>query len=697
MPGTSALSSFYFLLFIFYFLLFTFYFLLFPFSFFLFTFAHLKIRLLKICYMKKALLFSLLVFSTGLVFSQKKGKAISIIPEPVHMTKGAGYYKLPNLISVRMPKMPELKFTTEYVLGKLAATGKKVSLSNSSTASIQFILNKTTDNELGNEGYRLSVKPAGILISANKPAGLFYGSQTLWLLFPQEIESKTPVAEIIWQVPVLEITDYPRFGWRGLMLDVSRHFFTVKQVEDFIDVMVQYKFNMLHLTLANDEGWRIEIKGLPKLTSVGAWNVKREGYFGTFAPIPRDEPRNFGGFYTQDEMRDLIHYAKNRFVNILPEIDVPGHSMAAVVSYPELSCTAGTDKNQVISGEKFMEWPGGPPVALVDNTLCPANEKVYSFLDTVYTQIAAIFPFPYIHVGGDECPKNFWEKSDAVKALMVKENLKNMVEVQGYFERRVGKIVESKGKKMIGWDEILEGGLDTSAAIMSWRGIKGGIAAAKQGHQVVMSPTTFVYLDFMQGDIVSEPKVYATLRLNKTYEFEPVPEGVDSKYIMGGQANLWTEQVYNTRHLQYMVWPRSLAVSESLWSPKEKKNWNYFATKVENNFGRMDLQNVKYARTMFDPIFEVSKASNDSMLIKLTTEVAGLDIHYSFDNSHPDNFYPVYKEPLLVPKDAVMLKVITYRGKEVMGKQLDMPIAELKRRLAGGSKNDNSNILSSIP
>jgi hexosaminidase len=636
--------------------------------------------------MKKTMLLSLMVLSGLLGFSQKKEKVISVIPEPVSMTRGSGYYKLPESISVNIPNLPELKSTTESILGKLAATGKKVSIRNDKSASIRFVLNKTAEKELGDEGYRLSVKSTGIQISANKPAGLFYGAQTLWQLLPQEIESKTKVSGVNWQAPVVEITDYPRFGWRGLMFDVSRHFFTKKDVEDFIDEMAQYKFNLLHMHLTDDEGWRIEIKSLPRLTSVGAWNVKREGYFGTFAPIPKDEPRNYGGFYTQDDIRELVKYAQDRFVNILPEVDVPGHSMAAIVAYPDLSCTPGSDQYQVISGEKFMDWPG--PVALEDNTLCPANEKVYTFLNTVFTEIAGLFPFPYIHVGGDECAKNFWEKSDAIKQLMAKENLKTMEEVQSYFEKRVEKIVESKGKKLIGWDEILEGGLAPNALVMSWRGIQGGIAAAKMGHQVVMSPTTYVYLDYMQGDAISEPRIYSTLRLNKTYEFEPVPEGVESKYILGGQGNLWTEQVYNTRHLQYMIWPRSLAISESLWSPKEKKNWNWFATKVENNFGRMDLQNVKYARTMFDPIFEVSKAPNDSLLITLSTEIQGLDIHYSFDNSHPDNFYPVYKQPLLVPKDAVMLKVITYRGNQVMGKQIDMPIDELKRRLAKGNRED---------
>ncbi|HCL82967.1 MAG TPA: beta-N-acetylhexosaminidase, partial [Chitinophagaceae bacterium] len=488
------------------------------------------------------MLLSLMVLSGLLGFSQKKEKVISVIPEPVSMTRGSGYYKLPESISVNIPNLPELKSTTESILGKLAATGKKVSIRNDKSASIRFVLNKTAEKELGDEGYRLSVKSTGIQISANKPAGLFYGAQTLWQLLPQEIESKTKVSGVNWQAPVVEITDYPRFGWRGLMFDVSRHFFTKKDVEDFIDEMAQYKFNLLHMHLTDDEGWRIEIKSLPRLTSVGAWNVKREGYFGTFAPIPKDEPRNYGGFYTQDDIRELVKYAQDRFVNILPEVDVPGHSMAAIVAYPDLSCTPGSDQYQVISGEKFMDWPG--PVALEDNTLCPANEKVYTFLNTVFTEIAGLFPFPYIHVGGDECAKNFWEKSDAIKQLMAKENLKTMEEVQSYFEKRVEKIVESKGKKLIGWDEILEGGLAPNALVMSWRGIQGGIAAAKMGHQVVMSPTTYVYLDYMQGDAISEPRIYSTLRLNKTYEFEPVPEGVESKYILGGQGNLWTEQVY---------------------------------------------------------------------------------------------------------------------------------------------------------
>lgn len=631
--------------------------------------------------MKKFLLLYLFVMIGFAGFSQNAEAPVSIIPEPVNLVQGTGHYTLPGQISIDIPDLPELKETALLLKQKLAATGKSVTVTNNpQTASIHFILNRKEDKQLGNEGYTLSVKSTGITVKANKAAGLFYGLQTLLQLLPKEIESSKPVTDIAWNIPVVEITDYPRFGWRGLMFDVARHFFTKDEVKDFIDNMARYKFNLLHMHLTDDEGWRIEIKSLPRLTTVGAWNVKRVGYFGTFDKPSPDEPRTYGGFYTQDDIRELVKYAKDRFVDIMPEVDIPGHSMAAIVSYPELSCTPGADKYQVISGEKFIDWHDGGFDALVDNTLCPANEKVYPFLDKVFTEIAALFPFGYIHVGGDECAKNFWEKSDAVKQLMQKEKLKNMEEVQSYFEKRVEKIVESKGKKLIGWDEILEGGLAPNAVVMSWRGIKGGIEAAKMGHQVVMSPTTFVYLDYMQGDPIYESRVYATLRLNTTYQFEPVPEGVDPKFILGGQANLWTEQIYNNRYLQYMVWPRGLAVSESLWSPKEKKNWNNFAKKVENNFPRMDVEQVKYSRCMFDPIFTAKKDANDSLLIDLATEVEGLDIHYSFDNSHPDNYYPVYTAPLSVPKEAVMLKVVTYRGDKLIGRQIDMPVSELKKR-----------------
>jgi hexosaminidase len=636
--------------------------------------------------MKKGLFISFLFFVSVSVIGQKNNVAQLLVPEPVSVTSGTGNFILNNKTSVYVLSADaSAKRVGEFISKKLSrVTGYSVPVITSSknqTVNSGIKLSLIKDASLGNEGYQLNVTPHQVSISANKPAGLFYGMQTLFQLMPKEVEENQVVKNVKWDVPVCSIKDYPRFAWRGLMFDVSRHFFTKDEVKEFIDQMVKYKYNLLHMHLTDDEGWRIEIKGLPKLTEVGAWNVKKVGYFGTFTPPTPDEPRNYGGFYTQDDIRELVKYAQDRFVNILPEIDVPGHSLAAVVSYPELSCTPGAENYHVRSGESIMDWSHGqPPIALVDNTLCPANEKVYVFLDKVMTQVAQLFPFPYIHVGGDECPKNFWEKSDSVKALMQREGLKNMDEVQSYFEKRLEKIVESKGKKFMGWDEILHGGIAPNAAVMSWQGMKGGIEAAKMKHEVVMSPTTFSYLDYMQGDPIIEPHVYATLRLNKAYQFEPVPDGVDPKYILGGQANLWTEQVYNMRHMEYMLWPRAMAISEAVWSPKDKRNWDNFSSRVEKQFPRFDAAEIKYAPSMYDPIFNVSK-TDSTLKIELSTEIKGLDIYYSFDNSFPDNFYPKYTSALTPPKDAVMLKVVTYRGKQKIGRMISMPISELEKRV----------------
>ncbi|TDO19693.1 beta-N-acetylhexosaminidase [Pedobacter duraquae] len=609
---------------------------------------------------------------------------IAIIPEPVSLIKNTGTFTLPENVIILADKTPETKLVVDYLQMHLSIpTGSFVSIytTSNNAATIRLITNERENATLGKEGYQLTVTPKLITIRANKAAGLFYGVQTLLQLFPKEIETKELAKNVKWTLPCVDITDYPRLGWRGLMFDVARHFFTKEEVKQFVDNMVRYKYNLLHLHLADDEGWRLEIKGLPKLTQVGAWNVKKVGTFGAFIPPTADEPRNYGGFYTQDDIKEIIQYAKDRFVDILPEIDVPGHSLAAVASYPELSCTPGAENYKVRSGEQIMDWSkGAPPRALIDNTLCPANEKVYVFLDSVITQVAALFPFGYIHMGGDEAPINYWQANDAVKALMQREGLKTMQQVQGYFEKRVQKIVESKGKKFMGWDEILDGDMPNTTAVMSWRGMQYGTAAAKKGHEVVMSPTQFAYLDYMQGDQITEPKVYESLRLNKSYQFNPIPEGVDPKYIIGAQANLWTEQIYNIRQVEYMVWPRGFAIAESVWSPKEKKNWPSFVSRTEEHFKRLDLAETKYSPAMYDPIFKVSRAADKSLVIDLSTEIDGLDIYYSFDNSTPDRFYPKYTEKLTPPKDASMLRVITYRGKEPIGRLISMPIDELNRR-----------------
>ncbi len=634
--------------------------------------------------MKIIVRFFVLVFVLSFInFYANASEKIQIIPQPVKMMQHKGEYILPKKMDIVLNSSENgIKKLAKQFAEKIAkATGYQVGIHENEKDNpvIHLFINSTYNSEINEEGYQLYVNKKGVLIYANKPAGLFYGLQTLLQLMPNEIESKTLINKNNWSIPFVEITDYPRFEWRGMLFDVTRHFFTKQEVKDFIDNMVAFKFNKLHLHLSDDQGWRIEIKSLPRLTEFGAWRAPRVGRWTEFSKPKPDEPKTYGGFYTQEDMKEIIQYASEKFVTIIPEIDVPGHSLAAVACYPELSCTPG--EYQVNAGDKFMVWEKGTFYGLVDNTLCPANEKVYEFLDKVFTEIAAIFPSEYIHIGGDEAYKGYWEKSDAVKHLMKKEGLKNMDEVQSYFIKRVGNIVASKGKKMIGWDEILDGGIAPNATIMSWRGMKGGIAAANMNHQVIMSPNDYAYFDLYQGDPIAEVPTYGMVLLNKAYQFDPLPPGVDPKYILGGQCNLWSERLSTMRHAEYMLWPRGLATAESVWSPASVKDWNSFYHRVENQMKRFDFAQTKYSRSMYDPAFKVSKDAKDSLLITLTTQIDGLKIYYSFDETEPDNFYPLYQSPLNVPKDAANLRVITYRDNKPVGKLIVMPIAELRKRL----------------
>jgi len=638
--------------------------------------------------MKRIVLFVVIILLSSDLYSQRtprKRYRIDIIPQPVSLVRpnDGAEFVIANQLTMIVPKNEEVrKIAASFANQFKLVTGRPATIKEGKTASPQSIFfSLSADKTIPKDGYRLKVTKTGISLIAAEPSGIFYGVQTLIQLLPTDMASKRfRGMDDEWTVPQVTIEDHPRFGWRGLMLDVSRHFFTVAQVKEFIDQMAKYKFNLLHLHLTDDQGWRIEIKSLPKLTEVGAWRVERTGTFGTLSKPEPNEKASYGGFYTHEDIKELVKYAGDRFINILPEIDIPGHSLAALASYPELSCTPG--EYYVSPGDRFMIWPGGGQhfYGILDNTICPANEKAYEFIDKVMTEVAQLFPFGYIHMGGDETARNFWEKSEQIKALMQKEKLKDLDEVQSYFVKRIEKIISSKGKKMIGWDEILQGGLAPNAAVMSWRGMKGGIEAAKQGHEVVMSPTDFAYLDYMQGDAAIEPPVYATLRLKKAYQFEPLPEGVDPSLVKGGQANMWSEQIYNTRHLEYMLYPRAFAIAEALWSPKEKRNWDDFVKRVVHHFYRLDAAGIKYAPSMYDPIIEVSKKDSLSIIVKLSTEIDGLRIHYSFDNSFPDQYYPAYKESLLVPKDAAFMKLITSRDGQPIGRLVVVPMAELKKR-----------------
>ncbi|GAB3699483.1 hypothetical protein GCM10027592_25600 [Spirosoma flavus] len=603
---------------------------------------------------------------------------IHLIPQPVRIEPQTGAFTLNKSTTIQY-NQADGRVVAEMLSQQLnVPTGLGLSAKSGTSGKIQLTLNQTPDKQLGEEGYTLDASAKRIVITANKPAGLLYGMQTLTQLLPKEIESKKAVSQS-WTVPAVRITDYPRFGWRGVMLDVSRHFFTKEEVKQFIDQLAELKFNTLHWHLTDDNGWRIEIKSLPKLTEVGAWRVARTGHYGD-RPSPKPgEPTTYGGFYTQNDIKEVVAYAQARNVTIVPEIDVPGHSMAALAAYPELSCTKA--KVNVDPGTAFSEWYGNGTFKMkVENTLNPSDENVYAFLDKVFTEVAALFPNPYIHVGGDECYKGYWANDPGCQALMKQLNIRHVEDLQGYFMNRVEKILTAKGKKLLGWDEILEGGISPGATVMSWRGIKGGIEAAQAGHNVVMTPTTFAYLDYNQGDPTIDPPIYANLRTQKSYSFEPVPDGVDAKYILGGQGNLWTEQIPTLRHVEYMVYPRAWALSEVYWSPKEAKNWPNFVQRMETHFERADVAQINYSKAVYDAIVRTSQ-NGDKLRLELASEVPGLDIYYTTDDTMPDQFSTKYSQPVDLPDGNITLRVVTYRSGKPIGHLITLSRDALQKRI----------------
>jgi len=569
---------------------------------------------------------------------------VHIIPEPVSVKEQPGHFTLT---------------AAENLLLQQGKGGKRI-----------IFTTPADRNVLGEEGYTLVVTPSAIRIGANNAAGMFYARQTLLQLIPADAAPGQPT-----NIPCVEITDYPRFAWRGLMLDVSRHFFTKDEVKHYIDDMVRYKYNTLHLHLSDDQGWRIEIKSLPQLTQHGAWRVARTGRWGEYLPPLANEPTPYGGFYTQEEMRDIIRYAAERHVTILPEIDIPAHSLALISSYPNLSCTQ----------LPYSVNPGARPPIREDNALCIGTASIYMMLDKIITEVAALFPNPYIHIGGDEAYKGFWATCPKCQKRMHDENLKNVDELQSYFVKRIETIVNSKGKKLIGWDEILEGGLAPTATVMSWRGMSGGVAAAKMNHPVVMTPWDYVYIDLYQGEPTVEPPTYGMCRLKDSYTWDPVPDSVDEKLILGGQGNLWSESVPTFRHAEYMTWPRGLALAEVYWSPRKARNWDDFTKRMEQEFKRMDAAGIKYARSAFNPILVPKRLPGGDLTVGITTEISGLDLYYTFDQTNPDSTYPKYDgTPVRFPMGANQINVVAYRDGHPIGMQIGVKKDELIKRAAEG-------------
>ena len=555
-----------------------------------------------------------------------------------------------------------------------------VSAENPAAKTLKIGLNESAVDTLGTEGYQLLVDESGMTLMANTPAGTFNGLQTIKQLLPVKRAVSEEGDALPVHISACKIEDAPRFGWRGLMLDVSRHFFTVDEVKAYLDQMAEFKFNVFHWHLTDDQGWRIEIKTFPKLTEVGAWRVERHGRFGSERAAPKKgEKTTYGGFYTQEEIKDVIAYASERNITIVPEIDVPGHSMALLAAYPQYSTKK--EFKHVNPGSKFVDWPGDGTFKMnIENTLNPADPAVYAFLDMLFGEIAGLFPGEYIHMGGDECYHGYWEEDPKVRDFMAKNNIANSGELQSYFVKRIEKIISSKGKKMIGWDEILEGGLADGAAVMSWRSMKGGIEAVGLGHKVVMTPAPFVYLDYTQGDYSVENKIYADLSLKTAYSFEPVPDFVlDPELILGGQGNLWTEDVPSLSFAFYMTYPRAMALSESLWSSKANKNWESFLTRTTSHFERFDERKINIAKTIYEPEVHVYKEGR-KLMCKLTNSFSDIDMHYTIDNTYPVSFGIKYEEPFELPAGNYSLRVQSFRNGEAIERLLQIPRKDLESR-----------------
>ena len=474
------------------------------------------------------------------------------------------------------------------------------------------------------EAYRLVVGERGATVTAATPAGLVYGIQTLrQLLSPAHAT-----------MPAVEIEDAPRFRYRGILLDVARYYFPPEFLKKLVDLEALYKFNTLQLHLTDDQGWRIEIKKYPRLTQIGAWRkesmIVRDGepYVGDGKP--------HGGFYTQEQIRDLVAYAATRHVTIVPEIEMPGHAGAALAAYPELACTSGPF-------EVSTTW------GVHEDIFCP-SERTFTFLEDVLTEVMQLFPSEYIHIGGDEVPKTRWKASPVAQEIIRREGLKNEDELQSYVIKRIERFLRAHGRKLIGWDEILEGGIAPEATVMSWRGIQGGITAAQQGHDVIMSPTDYAYLDAYQGDPSTEPRaIGGFLPLDTVYAWEPVPNALTAEqatHILGGQGNLWAEHVPTSTHAEYMLFPRMLAMSEVFWSPKEQRNYESFLARLPAQLARLDALGVNYR--VPDPLGLIAerKVLEDRAQVAMSSIVPGSVIRYTTDGSEPTPSSPAYKAPI---------------------------------------------------
>lgn len=514
---------------------------------------------------------------------------ISIIPQPYRLVQHEGMFVLDAETAILAPGNAR-RTGLQLASAVAPATGFWLTVQSSSRKGsnrIELRLDARL-KKLGEEGYTLSVSPDRVQIRAFQEPGLFYAIQTLLQLLPSDIYRSAPVGSTEWVIPSVEIEDIPRFGWRGVHLDVGRHFMPKSFIKKFIDTLAIHKLNTFHWHLTEDQGWRIEIKRYPRLTEVGAW--RKETIVGRYRGNLENavfDGKPHGGFYTQDDVREIVSYARERHVNVVPEIEMPGHAQAAITAYPELG---NVDEPLQVS----TLWG-------IRENVFNANESTILFLQNVLDEVLELFPSEFIHVGGDECPKKQWQESPTAQARMRELGLKNEEELQSYFIRRMDSFLTERGRRLVGWDEILEGGLATNATVMSWRGEQGGIAATKAGHDVVMAPNTYTYLDYYQSeDWDSEPlAIGGHVSLETVYGYEPIPASLSAKegrHVLGAQGQLWTEYMPDYHQVEYMAFPRLSALAEVVWTPAQHKDYGKFLSRLDAHLTRLDNLDVNYRR-----------------------------------------------------------------------------------------------------
>lgn len=570
---------------------------------------------------------------------------LQVIPLPREVSRVPGGFALGNAVTIEALDREE-RAIASLLAADLHRVDIAATIAATPTASAAIRFSKGPgDPALGNEGYRLTVDDKGIAIAANGGAGLFYGTQTL-------VQLAAAAAAPAKVVPHVRIVDRPQYRWRGIHLDVSRHFFPVSVVERYIDLAARYKLNVFHWHLTDDQGWRIQIQRYPKLASIGgcraATQVGGEGSTAT-------DRRRYCGSYSQAQIREVVEYARRRYVTILPEIEMPGHSVEALAAYPWLGCGSG--------GYRVRELWG-----VSGDIFCP-TERTFAFIDDVLGEVAALFPGPYLHIGGDEVPKDAWKSSVAVARLRRREHLQTYDDVQGYFTRRVEKIARTHHRSIVGWDEIFDGGASPQATVMSWRGTDGGVRAAKRGNDVVMSPDSALYLDAYQGNADYEPLAIGGLTtLKMVYDYDPLPKGLSpeaARHILGAQANLWTEYVPTDEHLFYMLLPRELALAELCWTPRDRMSWDGFTMRLGGELRRLEAEGTRYRIPLVTFAVQASggvefpeqqpvennvdiSVPADVATVVLRETVPGASIHYTLDGTMPKSNSPVYAGPLRV-------------------------------------------------